>query len=393
MGFLQKTKSGTETLHNFKDYKAAMEKWTGQSIKTVHSDNGTEFLNHEFETFCRTHGITRTMSTPYVHEQNGIAERKNRTIFSLTLTMLLAAGAPLSLWGEACMAAIYIFNRVPTPRNSWTSAYEIISCRSPSYDHLRVWGCKAVVHNYLAPKMHPKGTVGRFVGYDSHSKAFRVLIGTKVVVSRDVSFFEDDFSFTDTVSPSSRTFPDYADDFDWSDDPPIPVAPVGGVTAPGSSDSETPETTSSQSTAESQGQPSSSTSSYNVPPAPVAQRFANFRGAPMRQPNFEPAPAPSDSAPRPSRNAARDATAKMRVQWEDEHPRANRDHLESRQQPIISDPESPFEEPISANLTSTSDDVTNLDNQLEANFSSQQPDDNNSPPITQLDLPRTGYSL
>jgi hypothetical protein len=80
--------------------------------------------------------ITRTMSTPYVHEQNGIAERKNCTIFSLSLTMLIAAGAPLSLWGEACMTAIYIFNRIPTSPNSWQSAYEILSCRSPSYDHL-----------------------------------------------------------------------------------------------------------------------------------------------------------------------------------------------------------------------------------------------------------------
>jgi hypothetical protein len=308
-GFLQRTKSGPETLKNFQTYKNAMEKWTGKTIKTVHSDCGTEFLNSEFETFCQEHGITRTTSTPYIHEQNGIAERKNRTIFGLTLTMLIASTCHLSLWGEACMTAIYVFNRIPTAKNNWKSAYEIFTGRTPALDHLRVWGCMVTVHQYDNIKMRPKARVGRFVGYDAHAKAYRILLDGQILLSRDVTFFEHIFSTNDLLNDAEN--PD-DDDFEWFDsgttnDPPALASDT--TTDEYSSDSDTDSDAASDAATNPLSPPPTPPPAPGRPQARLIDRI--FQAPPIRQPVFTDH---CSSSSRPQRQAAANTRAKITFQ-------------------------------------------------------------------------------
>jgi hypothetical protein len=73
----------------FKSYKAWAEKSTGEKIKCLQSDNGTEFVNTEFNDFLDQHGIKRRLSVPHTPQQNGLAERKNRTLVETARCMLL----------------------------------------------------------------------------------------------------------------------------------------------------------------------------------------------------------------------------------------------------------------------------------------------------------------
>ena len=70
----------SQVFEKFKEFKAIVENETGCQIQTLRSDNGGEYTSKAFKDFCRDHGIQRQLSTPYTLHQNGVAERKNRTL-------------------------------------------------------------------------------------------------------------------------------------------------------------------------------------------------------------------------------------------------------------------------------------------------------------------------
>ena len=197
--FSQRTKSGSETLANFKNFRNIIEAFTQRKIKILHGDNGTEFINDDFEKYCRNSGILRTDSTPYIHEQNGIAERKNRTVANLARAMMHAAGCSPWYWPEAFQYAVYVLNRVPTGTHA--SPYEMILGHTPSLDMLRVWGCIAVAHEESDRRANGKftnrGVVGRFVGIDVRKKCYRILVHGKVELYYSVRFLEQNFRLQD----------------------------------------------------------------------------------------------------------------------------------------------------------------------------------------------------
>ena len=86
------------------------ENQTGKKIKILRTDNGTEYETNEFNNFCREASIKRETTTMYTPEQNGVAERKNRTIVEAAHAMLCDQGLLKFLWGEATNTAVYIQN-------------------------------------------------------------------------------------------------------------------------------------------------------------------------------------------------------------------------------------------------------------------------------------------
>ena len=80
---------------NFKEFKALIENHTENNIKTFRSDNGREFTSNEFKELCKDSGIKRELSTPYNPQQNGIIERKNRTIMEAARAMLHDQDLPM----------------------------------------------------------------------------------------------------------------------------------------------------------------------------------------------------------------------------------------------------------------------------------------------------------
>ena len=96
----------------FKEFKSLIENLSDKRIKTLWSDNGWEYTSKEFESFCKDVGIKRELTTPYNPQQNGVAERKNRTIMEAVKTMIYDQDLPMHLWEEATRTAVYVHNRI-----------------------------------------------------------------------------------------------------------------------------------------------------------------------------------------------------------------------------------------------------------------------------------------
>ena len=161
--YLVKTKD--EAFNVFKAYKAEVENQLGRKIKVLRSDRGGEYFPNDFNIFCEEHGIVHKCSAPRTPEQNGLAERKNRTFQEMINAMLLHSELPLNLWGEALLAACHILNRIPLKKNK-ISPYELWKGRKPNIGYFKVWGCLAYYKNTdpKRTKLGPKGIRCAFVG-------------------------------------------------------------------------------------------------------------------------------------------------------------------------------------------------------------------------------------
>src|SRR5262249_40428711 len=104
----------SEALSCFKKYRMEVEKQLGRNIKVLRTDRGGEYNSKEFELYCQESGIKRYTTMPYTPQQNGVAERKNRTLMNAVRCMLSHSGLPKNLWGEALLTANYLLNRIPT---------------------------------------------------------------------------------------------------------------------------------------------------------------------------------------------------------------------------------------------------------------------------------------
>ena len=105
-------RSKDEALEKFMHYKNEVENQLGRNIKAIRSDKGGEY-DAPFDRFCQEHGIIHQTSAPYTPQQNGIAERKNRTLKEMMNAMLISSRLPQNWWGEALLSATYILNRLP----------------------------------------------------------------------------------------------------------------------------------------------------------------------------------------------------------------------------------------------------------------------------------------
>jgi len=105
--YLLKQKS--ETFAAFKQFKAWAENITGQKLGTLCDDKDGEYMSREFEAFCIDHGIQRQHSAWNCPQQNGVAERANRTLEEGVISMLYESGMPLSFWREALASFVHFF--------------------------------------------------------------------------------------------------------------------------------------------------------------------------------------------------------------------------------------------------------------------------------------------
>ena len=210
----------------------------GLSPDQIHSDNGSEYTSSTFKGICSNWLIKQSFSTPYTPEQNGIAERFNRTLIEKVRPMLIASNAPPTLWAEAAHTAVYLYNRTVHSLTS-LSPYVLYHNHQPKLSHLRSFGCTAYVSvpGYRS-KLEPKSTRAILLGYSDIDGTYRLQNERKkVFYSRNVSFDEN----TPFYSPKKATIlepapqTEFAIKFDDSDPlppmilPPVPPAPVAAV--------------------------------------------------------------------------------------------------------------------------------------------------------------------
>ncbi|RVW23197.1 Retrovirus-related Pol polyprotein from transposon TNT 1-94 [Vitis vinifera] len=185
----------SKTLNSFKAFKTMVEKETGLFVKCFRTDRGGEFNSNELNDFCKQSGIKRQLTTAYTPQQNGVAERKNRTMMNMVRSMLSNKNIPKTFWPEAVNWTIYVLNRCPTlavknvtPEKAWSGV-------KPSVDHFWVFGCIAHVHvpEEMRTKLDNRSITCVILGVSEESKGYMLFdpIAKRVVVSRDIIFEEE----------------------------------------------------------------------------------------------------------------------------------------------------------------------------------------------------------
>nr|KYP42748.1 Retrovirus-related Pol polyprotein from transposon TNT 1-94 [Cajanus cajan] len=178
----------------FKEFKAQVELDTGKRIKCLRTDNGGEYIDGDFLAFCKQEGIKRQFTVAHTPQQNGVAERMNRTLLERTRAMLRTAGLAKSFWAEAVKTACYLINRSPSTAIGLKTPMEMWNGKPSNYSSLHVFGCPVYVmyNSQERTKLDPKSRKCIFLGYADNVKGYRLWDPTarKVVVSRDVVFAE-----------------------------------------------------------------------------------------------------------------------------------------------------------------------------------------------------------
>jgi transposase InsO family protein len=149
----------------------------------LRTDNGGEFCGNEFEEFCKNYDIARQKTNPDTPQQNGVAERINKTLMEKSRCILCGVGLDQELWAEVVGIACYLVNISPslsldekTPREVWTD-------KKPSLTHLNVFSCEAYVHVPKENMSKLDKKVEIFIGYIDGLKGYKICsIETKKVV-------------------------------------------------------------------------------------------------------------------------------------------------------------------------------------------------------------------
>ena len=156
--------------------KTKDDKWKkgGPSKAILRSDNGGKYTSEEFVNFCRDVGIKRELTTPYNPQQNGVAERKNRTIMEVVKTMIHDQDLTMCLWAEASMISIYVQNWLSHSALGFKTLEEMFTRNKPEVSHLKIFGCPIFIHisKEKRNKLEPPGKKGIFVGYCEVSSLF-----------------------------------------------------------------------------------------------------------------------------------------------------------------------------------------------------------------------------
>nr|GFB25267.1 putative ribonuclease H-like domain-containing protein [Tanacetum cinerariifolium] len=165
-----------ETTPILKTFITGLENQLSLKIKVIRSDNGTEFKNNDLNQFCRIKGIKREFSVPITPQQNGITERKNRTLIEAARTIMANSLLPVSFWAEAVNTACYVQNRVLVTKPHNKTPYELLHAKTPSINFMRSFGYHVTILNTLDSlgKFEGKFDEGILVRYSVNSKAFRV---------------------------------------------------------------------------------------------------------------------------------------------------------------------------------------------------------------------------
>jgi len=191
-------KRKSDVFNKFIEWKNLVEKSTGKQLKTLRSDNGGEYTSKEFENYFKHEGIRHEFTVPKTPEQNGVAERMNRTLEECVRSMLCESNLPKRFWGEALSTATYLRNRSPTNAVSGITPYEAWTGDKPIVEHLKVFGCICYAHipKDERKKLDSKAKEAILVGYGTNVKGYRLYDQTsqKIFYSRDVLFNEFKFS-------------------------------------------------------------------------------------------------------------------------------------------------------------------------------------------------------
>ena len=183
----------SETPELIKRFITLIENQLNAKVKGIRSDNGTEFKNAVMDRFCAEKGILHQFSSVRTPQQNGVAERRNRTLIDAARTFLCDSKLPVIFWAEAINTACYVQNRVLLNKKQMKTPYEVVYSHKPTVAHFRIFGCPCtLLHLEATPKFNSKADDCYFVGYAGRT-AYRVYNKStrQIVESFDVRWMEE----------------------------------------------------------------------------------------------------------------------------------------------------------------------------------------------------------
>lgn len=184
----------SEAFVTFKNFKAGVEKEIGAYITCLRTDRGDEFTSNKFGEFCKAQGISRKLTAAYIPQQNGVTERKNRTIMNTVRSMLAEKKVPKAFWPKAVKWCVHIQNRSLTVAVDEKTPEEAWSGVKPMVEYFRIFGCVAHVHipDQKRSKLDDKSKKCVFLGVSDESKAYKLYdpVTKKIIISKDVIFEE-----------------------------------------------------------------------------------------------------------------------------------------------------------------------------------------------------------
>jgi len=169
-------KTKDEVFKYFMLWKAMVEKSTGRKVKTLRSDNGGEYTSKQFQDYLDSEGVKHERTIPKTPQQNGVAERFNRTIIEMVRTMLIQSKLPQKFWAEALATAVHLRNISPTKAVDCMTPYQALNGRRPNVSYLRPFGCVAYVHipKDEQKKLDNTGKKCILMGYGKNIKGYRL---------------------------------------------------------------------------------------------------------------------------------------------------------------------------------------------------------------------------
>ncbi|KAI3707390.1 hypothetical protein L6452_25856 [Arctium lappa] len=182
-----------------------MEVLNNLTVRSIRSDHGTEFKNSSLNNFFENKGISHNFSSVRTPQQNGVTERRNRTIIEAARSMLSDSHLPTQFWAEAVNTACFTQNRSMIIKRFGKTAYELFVGRKPSISFLHIFGCQCFILNNRDQlgKFDPKADDGIFLGYSSISKAYRVFNKRRQTVEETIHV-----TFDETRSANSKPIAD-----------------------------------------------------------------------------------------------------------------------------------------------------------------------------------------
>ena len=187
-------KNKSDVFVTFKKWKVMVETETGLKVKCLRSDNGGKYIDGGFSEYCAAQGIRMEKTIPGTPQQNGVAERMNRTLNERARSMRLHAGLPKTFWADAVSTAAYLINRGPSVPMEFRLPEEVWSGKEVKFSHLKVFGCISYVHidSDARSKLDAKSKICFFIGYGDEKFGYRFWDeqNRKIIRSRNVIFNE-----------------------------------------------------------------------------------------------------------------------------------------------------------------------------------------------------------
>jgi hypothetical protein len=199
-------KSKGETRKHLTNFISFVETQFDTKLKCLRSDNGVEFLMHDF---LLSKGILHQRSCVETPQQNGIVERKHQHILNVARALSFQSNLPKTFWNFAIQHAVHLINRIPTPLLSNKSPYEILHHKPPVFLHLKIFGClcyASTLHTHRT-KFDSRARKAAFIGYKEGFKGYVLydLSSHQLFISRNVIFYEHYFPFHQSSNATTPT--------------------------------------------------------------------------------------------------------------------------------------------------------------------------------------------